>query len=109
MRVRTKRGEFPAKRNNFGQRRRAASVGNVTLLRRVHHITAAPQVMKSIVDADDADTELIGKLHAGLHRTIGDGLTKLFLRIQTRAALNFVGISRIFAPGTQPPTVLPNK
>jgi hypothetical protein len=37
--------------------------------------------MKSVVHADDADAEFIGQFHAGLHRTIGDGLAELLLRI----------------------------
>ncbi len=87
MRVRPQRGKFAAERNDFGQSRRAAGVGDVSLLRRVYHVAAAPQVMKSVVHANDANAEFIGELHAGLHRVIGDGLAEFFLRIPDAGSL----------------------
>src|SRR5262245_1105035 len=72
---------FPAEGNDFGERRRAAGVGDVTLVRGVDDISAAPEVVKRVVDGNRTDAELVGELHGGFHRFEGDRLAELFVRI----------------------------
>ena len=77
MRIRAEHRELAAKRHNFAKRRGAVRVGDVALLRRIHDVTAAPEVVEGVIDADLADAVFVRHLHAALHGAKGHALAEL--------------------------------
>ena len=81
VRIGAERGKLSLERHDFGQRGRAVGVGDVALLCGLHHIAAAPEIVKRIVDRDRARTVGVGELYAGVDRLPSHGLPQLLLRI----------------------------
>ena len=81
VRIRAERGEHAAKRHHLGQRRGAVGVGDVALLRGLHHIPTAPQVVEGVVDRHRARAVLVRQPHAGVDRLPGHGLAELLLGV----------------------------
>ena len=77
MRVGAERGKLATEGHDLGKRGGAVGVGEVTLLRHVHHVAAAPEVMEGVVDGDRADAVLVGEAHGLGHRAVSGGLAEL--------------------------------
>lgn len=74
-------GELAAEGDDLGEGGGAVGVGDVAALGGVHDVTAAPEVVEGVIDADLADAVLVGQLNAAVHGGEGDGLTELLFAV----------------------------
>src|SRR5258708_2260793 len=72
MRIRSQGWKFAAKRNDFRESRCAVGVGDIAALRGIHHIAAAPEVVKCIINGDRSGAVLVSELDRFIHRAIRD-------------------------------------
>jgi len=54
-------GGSPAEWDDFGEQRGAIGVSNKSLLRGFQSVSAAPEIMKGVIDANHADAEFVGE------------------------------------------------
>ena len=94
MRVGAQRGKHALERHHLRERRGAVGVGDVALLRSLHHVAAAPEIVEGVVDRDRAAAVGVGQLHAGVDRLPGHRLAELLLGVP--------GL-RGFEPAREPP------
>lgn len=74
-------GELAAEGDDLREGGGAVGVGDVTAFGGVHDVTAAPEVVEGVVDADLADAVLVGHLDAAVHGGEGDGLTEFLFAV----------------------------
>ncbi len=87
MRVGTEGGSFPAERHHLGQGSGAVGVGDIPAVGGVDDVPAAPEIMKRVIDADDADAVLVGELHAPIDGGIGNGRAEFAAGIPDASSL----------------------
>ena len=81
VRIGAEGGEFTAERDDLRERGGAVRVGDVALLRGVHHVAAAPKVVEGVVDGDGADAVLVGEADGFVHGAEGGGLAEFFIGV----------------------------
>ncbi len=74
-------GELAAEGDDLGEGGGAVGVGDVTAFGGVHDVTAAPEVVEGVVDADLTDAVFVGHFDAAVHGGEGDGLTEFLFAV----------------------------
>lgn len=100
VRVGAEGGEGSLERDDFGEGGGAIGIGDVAAFGGFHDISAAPQVMESMIHADLGDAEGVGQPHGFLHGGEGGGRAEFALGIPNPAGGKFPGRSDIADHGS---------
>src|SRR5262245_36116872 len=91
--------ELSAEWNHFRQGSRAAGVRQIPFPGSIDHISAAPEVMKRVINRYSSNSKLVGKFHRDGHRLKTDSLAEFFIRVPLFNCFEFAGQFLDFCSG----------